>query len=103
VVVDDAIVDVDHIARRLRERRVDGSTRSAIKVILDASLDVRRPLIYATLILLLAATPFFFIPDPYGAFFQPLALSLVFALLAAMLVALTVTPALSLLLLARGS
>jgi Cu/Ag efflux pump CusA len=71
-------------------------------VILDASLEMRSPIGYATLILLLAALPVFFLPGLSGVFFQPLAISYVLALLASLAVALIVTPALSLVLLANA-
>ena len=100
-VVDDAIIDIENIVRRLREHRAAGGTRPAAQVILEASLEVRSPIIYATLIIVLAVVPVFFMSGLSGAFFQPLAISYAVALLASMLVALTVIPALSLILLAK--
>jgi CzcA family heavy metal efflux pump len=101
VVVDDAIIDVENIVRRLRQHRLEGSTKSTSRVILESSLEVRSAIIYATLIDVVAITPVLFIQGVSGAFFQPLVLSYGLAVLASMLVALTVTPALSLILL-RG-
>ena len=101
-VVDDAIIDVENIVRRIREQRLAGSTRSTASMILEASLEVRSPIIYATLIIVLAVVPVFFMSGLAGAFFQPLAVSYAIALLASMLVALTVMPALCLMLLDRG-
>ena len=100
-VVDDAIIDVENIVRRIREQRLAGSTRSTASIILEASLEVRSPIIYATLIIVLAVVPVFFMSGLAGAFFQPLAVSYAIALLASMLVALTVMPALCLMLLDR--
>ena len=100
-VVDDAIIDVENIVRRIREHRLAGETRSAASIILDASLEVRSPIIYATLIIVLAVVPVFFMTGLAGAFFQPLAVSYAVALLASMLVALTVMPALCLIMLNR--
>jgi len=100
-VVDDAIIDVENIVRRIREHRLAGETRSTASIILDASLEVRSPSIYATLIIVLAVVPVFFMTGLAGAFFQPLAVSYAVALLASMLVALTVMPALCLILLNR--
>ena len=100
-VVDDAIIDVENIVRRIREHRLAGGTRSTASIILDASLEVRSPIIYATLIIVLAVVPVFFMTGLAGAFFQPLAISYAIALLASMLVALTVMPALCLLMLNR--
>ncbi|MEK6275144.1 MAG: efflux RND transporter permease subunit [Actinomycetota bacterium] len=104
VVVDDGVVGVENIRRRLEERRRAGSTRSAAAVVLEASLEVRGPVGFATLIILVAVIPVFFLGGQLGDFFEPLALSYALAVLASTLVALTVTPALSLLLLGgRGT
>jgi len=101
-VVDDAITDADHIARRLRQPRPADSDRSPAAIVLEAAVEMRSAAIYATLIILLAALPLFFIEDVWGAFFKPLALSYVLAVLVSMLVALIVTPALCLTLLANA-
>jgi Cu/Ag efflux pump CusA len=98
-VVDDAIIDVENITRRLREERLAGSGRSTASVILSACLEVRSPIVYATLILVAASIPVFLLAGLTGAFFRPLALSYTLAMAASMVVALTVTPALALLLL----
>ena len=102
-VVDDAIIDVENIVRRLRLNREAGDPRSAFDVVLDASIEVRSAVVYASLIVALVFLPVFFIGGLAGAFFRPLALSYVFAILASLLVALIVTPALSLLLLPRAA
>jgi Cu/Ag efflux pump CusA len=102
VVVDDAIIDVENIIRRLRQYRREGSTKSTASIILEASLEVRSAIVFATLIDVMALLPIFFMQGLSGSFFQPLALSYALAVLASMLVALTVTPALALLLLARA-
>jgi len=99
VVVEDAIIDVENIRRRLRQSRDESSPRSTMSIIIEASLEMRNPVIYAMLILLLAVSPIFFIGGLSGAFFQPLAISYGLAVLTSMLVALTVTPALCLILL----
>jgi CzcA family heavy metal efflux pump len=99
VVVDDAIIGIENIVRRLRQHRIEGARRSARAVILDASLEVRGPIVYATLIILAAMAPIFFLRGLTGAFFKPLVFSYVLAVGASMLVALTLTPALSLILL----
>jgi CzcA family heavy metal efflux pump len=101
-VVDDAIIDVENILRRLRQHRRAGSDRSTASIILEASLEVRSPIVYATLIIVAAAIPVFLLAGLTGAFFRPLALSYTLAIVASMVVALTVTPALSLILL-RGA
>jgi CzcA family heavy metal efflux pump len=105
VVVDDAIIDVENIVRRLRQHRLATSDRSLAatsRIVLSSSLEVRSAIVYATLIDVVAVTPVFFMEGLTGAFFRPLALSYALAVLASMVVALTVTPALSLLLLHRA-
>jgi CzcA family heavy metal efflux pump len=99
VVVDDAIIDVENIVRRIRQNRRDGTGKSTASIVLEASLEVRRAIVYATLIIVLAVFPVFLITGVSGAFFKPLALSYGLAVLASLVVALTVTPALSLILL----
>src|SRR5690348_11362353 len=101
-VVDDAIIDVETITRRLREERLAGGGRPTREVILSACLEVRSPIVYATLIIVAASVPVFLLEGLTGAFFRPLALSYTLAIAASMLVALTVTPALALLML-RGA
>jgi CzcA family heavy metal efflux pump len=100
-VVDDAIIDVENIVRRLRQHRLSGSDRSTASVILEASLEVRSPIVYATLIIVAAAIPIFLLVGLTGAFFRPLALSYTLAIVASMVVALTLTPALTLILLGK--
>jgi CzcA family heavy metal efflux pump len=103
LVVDDAVVGAENVARRLRQHRDAGGERSTAAVVVDASHEVRSPLMYATLIALLAIVPVAVMEGRPGAFFGPLALSYALAVAAATLVALTVTPALSLLLFSRGA
>ena len=99
VIVDDAIIAVEHIGLRLRQRRSEGSDQATASIIWDASLEVSRPVLYATLIVLLAVAPAFFMEGLSGAFFTPLAVSYALAVIASTVVALTVTPALGLILL----
>ncbi|MBA3764904.1 MAG: efflux RND transporter permease subunit, partial [Actinobacteria bacterium] len=94
-IVDDAIIDIENVVRRLREARKLGSTKSTGRIILEASLEVRSAIVYATLIEVAAILPIFLLEGLSGSFFQPLALSYALALLASMVVALTVTPAMS--------
>jgi CzcA family heavy metal efflux pump len=98
-VVDDAIVDVENIVRRLRQARREGQKTRAAKIILEASFEVRHAIIYSSLIEIVALLPVFVMEGLSGAFFQPLALSYAIAIGASMMVALTVTPAMSLMLL----
>ena len=100
-VVDDAIIDVENILRRLRQNRALAAPRSAFQVVLDASLEVRSAVVYASAIVVLVFLPVFFLDGLMGTFFRPLALSYILSILASLVVALTLTPALSLMLL-RG-
>ena len=103
VVVDDAILDVENIMRRLRERRAAGDTQSTARIILDASIEVRNPILYATLIVVTAVAPVFFMQALSGAFFQPLIFAYAMAILASLIVAVTITPVLCLFLLGNSS
>jgi CzcA family heavy metal efflux pump len=102
VVVDDAIIDMENIVRRLRQRRAEGVRTPIGRVVLEASLEVRSAILYATLINVVAVVPVMVIGGLSGSFFRPLALSYALAVLASMAVALTVTPALALILLRRA-
>jgi CzcA family heavy metal efflux pump len=101
-VVDDAIVDVENIVRRLRQLRKEGSTQSTELIVLEASIEVRGAIVYASLIEISALLPVFFLQGLSGAFFQPLASAYVVAGLVSPLIALTVTPALVYILLERA-
>ena len=94
-VVDDAIIDVENIVRRLRLNRLAEHPQPAIKVVLDASMEVRSAVLYGSVIVVLVFVPVFMLEGLAGAFFRPLALSYVLAILASLLVALTITPALA--------
>src|SRR5262249_61766054 len=100
--VDAALHDVETLVRRLRENRTLGSPRSAFRVVLDASLEVRSAVVYAIFIVVFVCLPIFFMGGVAGAFFQPLALAYILAVMASLLVALLVTPALCLMLLPRA-
>jgi Cu/Ag efflux pump CusA len=102
LVVFDAVGDVETFARRLREKPEDKKPRSVADTILAASLELRGAAAYATLIVSLALLPVFVVEGLAGEFLPPLAIAYLLAAAAAMLVALTVTPALSLLLLPRA-
>jgi CzcA family heavy metal efflux pump len=98
-VVDDAIIDVENIGRRLRLNREAGSPRSDFDVVLGASLEVRSAVVFASLIVMLVFLPIFFLEGVSGTFFRPLATAYVLAIGTSLLVALTITPALCLMLL----
>lgn len=101
-VVDDAIIDVENIQRRLRLNHQAGDPDSPFLVVLKASLEVRSAIVYATLIVVLVFLPVFLLDGLAGSFFRPLAMSYVLAVLASLAVALTLTPALALILLPRA-
>jgi CzcA family heavy metal efflux pump len=98
-VVDDAIVDVENVVRRLRQARLEGRKTSLGKILVDASFEVRHAIIFASLIEGGTLLPVFVMEGLSGAFFRPLAFSYAIATLASTAIALTVTPAMSYLLL----
>ncbi len=102
-VVDDAIIDVENIVRRLRLNRAAPHPEPNLQVVLGASLEVRSSVVYASFIVALVFLPVYLMEGLAGSFFRPLAVSYVLAVMASLVVALTVTPALSLLLLPGAS
>ncbi len=98
-VVDDAIIDVENILRRLRQNAALDAPKAKLQVVLAASLEVRSAVVYASVIIVLVFIPVFYLPGLAGTFFKPLALAYILAITASLAVALTVTPALSLMLL----
>ena len=102
-IVDDAIIDVENIGRRLRLNKAAGSPKSAFSVVLAASLEVRTAVVFASLIVMLVFLPIFFLDGVSGTFFRPLATAYVLAIACSLLVALTVTPALCLFLLPNST
>ena len=101
VIVDDGIVDIEHIVRRLHQNHQEGSAKSVERVIQDALAETRYAIFFATMIILLALLPVFFMEGISGVLLQPMAISYALAVLAGMVVALTLTPALSLFLLSN--
>lgn len=100
-VVDDAIIDVENIVRRLKQNSLLQDPLPAIEVVFKASMEVRSAVVYGSLIVALVLMPVFFLPGLSGSFFQPLALSYMLAIMASLFVALTLTPALSYILLRK--
>jgi len=94
VLVDDAIVGIENILRRMRSNASAASPLPRMDVIRDASLEVRGPVIYATLVVIAVFLPELFTSSVQGHFVGPLALSFILAVTASLLVAMTATPAL---------
>jgi CzcA family heavy metal efflux pump len=101
VLVDDAIIGIENILRRLRENGRLADPKPRLDVVRDASLEVRGPVIYATVVVVAVFLPELFTSSVQGHFVGPLALAFIFAVVASLLVALTSTPALCALLLRR--
>jgi CzcA family heavy metal efflux pump len=100
-VVDDAVIDVENILRRLRENRRAENPRPVARVVLDASIEVRSAVVYATFAVVVVFVPILLMSGIPGAIFRPLGVAYILSVLASLLVALTVTPALCLLLLGQ--
>jgi CzcA family heavy metal efflux pump len=98
-VVDDAVIDVENIYRRLRENRALPNPRPLPRVVFDASIEVRSAVVYATFAVILVFFPVLNMSGLAGSLFGPLGVAYIWAIVASLLVALTVTPALSLVLL----
>jgi CzcA family heavy metal efflux pump len=101
VLVDDAIIGIENILRRLRENAALSTPRPRLDVVLEASLEVRGPVIYATAVVIAVFLPELFTSSVQGHFVGPLALAFILAVVASLLVAMTSTPALCALLLRR--
>src|SRR5689334_14205388 len=99
VLVDDAIIGIENILRRLAENAKLASSRPQIQVIAEATLEVRGPVVYATLVVIAIFLPQLFSTTVEGKFVGPLALAFILAVVASLLVALTAAPALSALML----
>ena len=94
-VVDDAVIDVENILRRLRQNAASESPRPVFDIVLSASLEVRSAVVYATFAVALIFMPILTLSGLAGRIFAPLGIAYILSILASLLVALTVTPALS--------
>jgi CzcA family heavy metal efflux pump len=101
VVVDDAVIDVENILRRVQENLTLAQPRPVFHVVLEASLEVRSAVVYATFIVALVFFPVLTLTGIQGKLFSPLATAFILAVFASLAAALTVTPALCLAMLSR--
>ena len=99
--VDDSIVDVENVFKRLREARREPQGKGVLQVVYDASKEVRMPMLNSTLIIIVCFLPLFFLSGMEGRMLKPLGIAFIISLITSTLVALTVTPVLSSYLLAH--
>ena len=101
-VVDDAIIDVENIFRRLKQNRKLAKPKPIYQVVFDASMEVRKSVIFATVIIVLVFLPLLSLTGVAGKLFGPLAIAYIASIIASLVVAMTITPALCYLLLGKS-
>jgi CzcA family heavy metal efflux pump len=102
-IIDDSVIDIENIKNRIIKEREKGNGKNIATTIYEASIEMRTPIIYATLIIILIVLPVFFLKGISGSFYQSIALSYILAIVASFVVAMTVTPTLTFLLFRNAS